>query len=58
MALDPPMRGVVVCRFLLDWSVQQTADALNIRPETVRSSPIRVGGGSEAQHTILVGTKR
>ena len=30
-------RSVVVCRFLLGWSEQQTADALAIRPGTVKS---------------------
>ncbi|BAN01440.1 RNA polymerase sigma factor [Ilumatobacter coccineus] len=30
-------RAVVVCRFLLGWSEQQTADALSIRPGTVKS---------------------
>ena len=35
--LDPRLRAVVVCRFLLDWSTQQTADALRIRPGTVKS---------------------
>ena len=35
--LDLPLRSVVVCRFLLDWSTDTTADALNIRPGTVKS---------------------
>lgn len=30
-------RSVVVCRILLDWSVDQTADALDIAPGTVKS---------------------
>jgi RNA polymerase sigma factor (sigma-70 family) len=30
-------RAVVVCRYLLDWSVDQTADALDVRPGTVKS---------------------
>jgi RNA polymerase sigma factor (sigma-70 family) len=30
-------RAIVVCRFLLDWSVEQTADALGIAPGTVKS---------------------
>lgn len=30
-------RGVVVARFYLDWSEQQIADALDIRPGTVKS---------------------
>src|SRR5688500_14968764 len=33
-ALDPEQRAVVVCRLLLGWSEQQTADALRIRPGT------------------------
>lgn len=36
-ALDVKHRAVVVCRYLLDWSVDQTADALDIRPGTVKS---------------------
>ncbi|CAN5437326.1 N/A [soil metagenome] len=36
-ALDVRMRSVVVCRLLLDWSVEQTATALNTRPGTVKS---------------------
>ncbi len=35
--LDLRLRSVVVCRFLLDWSTQETADALNVRPGTVKS---------------------
>lgn len=35
--LDIKMRSIVVCRFLLDWSVDQTASALNIKPGTVKS---------------------
>ncbi len=35
--LDIKLRSVVVCRFLLDWSTQETADALNIKPGTVKS---------------------
>lgn len=30
-------RAVVVCRFIIGWSEQQTADALAIRPGTVKS---------------------
>lgn len=30
-------RSVVVCRFFLDWSVAETAEALGIRPGTVQS---------------------
>lgn len=36
-ALDVRMRAVVVCRLLLDWSVEETAVALGIRPGTVKS---------------------
>ncbi len=35
--LDKGLRAVVVCRFLLDWSTQDTADALGVRPGTVKS---------------------
>lgn len=35
--LDIKMRSIVVCRFLLDWSVEETAEALNIKPGTVKS---------------------
>lgn len=37
--LDLPLRlrSVVVCRLLLDWSVADTAQALGVRPGTVRS---------------------
>lgn len=35
--LDVSLRAVVVCRFLLDWSTDTTADALDIRPGTVKS---------------------
>lgn len=41
MDLDVSLRGVVVCRFLLDWSVKQTAEALDIRPGTVKSRTAR-----------------
>ena len=36
-ALDVNHRAVVVCRLLLDWSVEDTAAALRIRPGTVKS---------------------
>ena len=36
-ALDIKMRSVVVCRLLLDWSVGETAAALDIAPGTVKS---------------------
>ncbi|MEM9034798.1 MAG: sigma factor-like helix-turn-helix DNA-binding protein [Actinomycetota bacterium] len=35
--LDDKHRDVVVCRLLLDWSVEQTADALELKPGTVKS---------------------
>ncbi len=35
--LDPRHRSVVVLRYLLDWSVDQTAEALEIAPGTVKS---------------------
>lgn len=37
LALDLKHRAVVVCRLLLDWSVAETAEALNIAPGTVKS---------------------
>lgn len=36
-ALDSKLRSVVVCRYLLDWTTEQTAEALAIRPGTVKS---------------------
>lgn len=36
-ALDAKHRSVVVLRYYLDWSVEQTADALQIAPGTVKS---------------------
>jgi RNA polymerase sigma factor (sigma-70 family) len=35
--LSTDHRDVVVCRLLLDWSVDVTADALGVRPGTVKS---------------------
>lgn len=35
--LDVRLRSVVVCRILLDWSTEETADALAIKPGTVKS---------------------
>ncbi|MBQ30819.1 MAG: hypothetical protein CL434_13630 [Acidimicrobiaceae bacterium] len=35
--LSPGHRTVVVARFFMDWSVDETADALGIRPGTVKS---------------------
>lgn len=36
-SLDMRLRTVVVCRILLDWSTEDTADALQIKPGTVKS---------------------
>lgn len=36
-SLDLRLRTVVVCRILLDWSTEETADALQIKPGTVKS---------------------
>ncbi len=36
-SLDFDLRAVVVCRLLADWSVAQTAEALDIGPGTVKS---------------------
>ena len=35
--LDVSLRAVVVCRLLLDWSVDETAAALRLKPGTVKS---------------------
>lgn len=35
--LDVRLRSVVVCRILLDWSTEATAEALRIKPGTVKS---------------------
>ncbi|MEO1063880.1 MAG: sigma factor-like helix-turn-helix DNA-binding protein [Actinomycetota bacterium] len=35
--LDARHRDVVVCRLLLDWSVEETAEALDLAPGTVKS---------------------
>lgn len=35
--LDAKHRSVVVCRYFLDWTTEQTAEALGIRPGTVKS---------------------
>ena len=37
LALPLKLRSVVVCRLLLDWSVEDTATALGVRPGTVQS---------------------
>jgi RNA polymerase sigma-70 factor (ECF subfamily) len=37
LELAPQFRSVVVCRLLLDWSVDETARALGVRPSTVRT---------------------
>jgi RNA polymerase sigma-70 factor (ECF subfamily) len=36
-SLNVDQRAVVVCRYLLDWSVAETAQALGVRPGTVQS---------------------
>lgn len=36
-SLDMRLRTVVVCRILLDWSTEDTAEALQIKPGTVKS---------------------
>ena len=35
--LDEKYRSVVVCRYLLDWDTQATAEALSLREGTVKS---------------------
>lgn len=35
--LELRLRQVVVCRILLDWSTRETAEALGIKPGTVKS---------------------
>jgi RNA polymerase sigma factor (sigma-70 family) len=35
--LSPSHRTVVVARFFMEWSVDETAEALGIRPGTVKS---------------------
>ncbi len=35
--LSPQSRAVVVARFFMDWSIDETADALGVRPGTVKS---------------------
>jgi len=39
--LNVEMRAVIVCRFLLDWSIEETASALRIRKGTVKSRSSR-----------------
>lgn len=45
--LDVGLRAVVVCRLLLDWSVDETAVALRIKPGTVKSRLHRALGQLE-----------
>jgi RNA polymerase sigma-70 factor (ECF subfamily) len=45
--LDVGLRAVVVCRLLLDWSVDETAIALRIKPGTVKSRLHRALGQLE-----------
>lgn len=47
--LDPKHRSVVVLRYFLDWSVDQTAEALQIAPGTVKSRLHRALNQLEAQ---------
>jgi len=54
-ALPIAQRSVVVCRFYLDWSVEQTATALHLRPGTVKS---RLHRGLAALQTILKSTEQ
>lgn len=37
MTLDIKYRSVVVCRYLLDWNTEETAQALDLAPGTVKS---------------------
>ncbi len=57
-ALPPAHRAVVVCRLMLGWSEQQTADALRIRPGTVKSRLHRANARlqSELHHLKPEGT--
>ena len=40
-SLSLPMRSVLVCRFFLDLTTEETADALGISPGTVKSRQSR-----------------
>lgn len=53
VALSVDHRSVVVCRFFLDWSVKQTAEALDIAEGTVKS---RLARALENIRTELEGT--
>jgi RNA polymerase sigma factor (sigma-70 family) len=48
-ALDVDQRAVVVCRYLLGWSEQETADVLQIRPGTVKSRLSRASSQLRSQ---------
>ena len=50
LTLPVAQRSVVVCRLLLDWSVEDTAVALGIRPATVRTRQHRA---LRSLHTAL-----
>ena len=52
--LTTDQRVVVVCRYFLDWSVDQTAEALAVRPGTVKSRHSRA---LESLHHTLEGTR-
>lgn len=47
--LDPDQRAVVVCRLLLGWSERQTAEALRVRPGTVKSRLHRASARLQVQ---------
>jgi RNA polymerase sigma factor (sigma-70 family) len=47
--LEVHLRAVVVCRYFLDWSTSTTADALGIRPGTVKSRLSRALNKLEAK---------
>lgn len=48
--LDLKYRSVVVCRYLLDWSTDETAEALELAPGTVKS---RLSTGLDKLHHAL-----
>ena len=50
MSIDIKYRSVVVCRYLLDWSTEDTARALDIAPGTVKS---RLSTGLSQLRTAL-----
>lgn len=50
--LSPEHRAIVVARFFLDWSVSQTAEALDVAPGTVKSRLSRALGQLEDQLVV------